>query len=194
MSGRLPKDARLLPTEAEEQATLFSWAAMKRGKYPELDLLFHIPNGGSRGKAEAARFKAEGVKPGVPDLFLPVARGNISRSFYRAETAERRPGERGTTRLDHKPAASGLLRRDRSRMGRSRADHRAVSDRREGGAVKKILRHIRKWKEWRKRSLNSGLYKTLVLLGFLRSPTFELYIPSEEWKGLLLKMEQEIGK
>ena len=65
----------ITPHEGEEQATLFSWAAMKRGKYPELDLLFHIPNGGSRGKAEAARFKAEGVKPGVPDLFLPVARG-----------------------------------------------------------------------------------------------------------------------
>ena len=81
MSGRLPKDARLLPTEAEEQATLFSWAAMKRGKYPELDLLFHIPNGGSRGKAEAARFKAEGVKPGVPDLLLPVARGTYHGLF-----------------------------------------------------------------------------------------------------------------
>lgn len=63
------------PTEGDEQATLFSWAEMKSGKYPELRLLFHVPNGGSRGKVEAARFKAEGVKPGVPDLFLPVARG-----------------------------------------------------------------------------------------------------------------------
>ena len=64
-----------MPTEAEEQATLFSWAAMNSGKRPELRLLFHIPNGGMRSKSEAARFKAEGVKPGVPDLFLPVARG-----------------------------------------------------------------------------------------------------------------------
>ena len=62
-------------TEGAEQATLFSWAEMRSIKYPELRLLFHIPNGGSRGKAEAARFKAEGVKAGVPDLFLPVARG-----------------------------------------------------------------------------------------------------------------------
>ncbi len=37
--------------------------------------LFHIPNGGRRGKAEAARFKAQGVKAGVPDLCLPVPRG-----------------------------------------------------------------------------------------------------------------------
>lgn len=62
-------------TEGAEQATLFSWAEMRSIKYPELRLLFHIPNGGSRGKVEAARFKAEGVKAGVPDLFLPVARG-----------------------------------------------------------------------------------------------------------------------
>lgn len=74
-AGTLPKDPRKLPTEGTEQATLFSWAAMQSGRHPELRLLFHIPNGGSRGKAEAGRFKAEGVKAGVPDLFLPVARG-----------------------------------------------------------------------------------------------------------------------
>ncbi len=38
-------------------------------------LLYHVPNGGSRKKAEAGRFRAEGVKAGVPDLCLPVARG-----------------------------------------------------------------------------------------------------------------------
>ena len=69
------KQAQAVPSEGQEQATLFSWAAMKSWKYPELKLLFHVPNGGSRGKVEAARFKAEGVKAGVPDLFLPVARG-----------------------------------------------------------------------------------------------------------------------
>ena len=63
------------PSEGVEQATLFSWAKMQEYRWPELRLLHHIPNGGSRGKAEAARFKAEGVKAGVPDLFLPVARG-----------------------------------------------------------------------------------------------------------------------
>jgi hypothetical protein len=42
---------------------------------PELQLAFHIPNGGSRNKAEAGKLKAMGVKAGVPDIFLPVARG-----------------------------------------------------------------------------------------------------------------------
>ena len=64
-----------VPTEAQEQMTLFSWAAMQSGKYPELKLLYHVPNGGSRHKAEAGRLRAEGVKAGVPDLCLPVARG-----------------------------------------------------------------------------------------------------------------------
>ena len=71
----MPKDKRLLPKEGEEQARLFSWCRMQEWQHPELGLLFHIPNGGSRNKAEAGRFKAEGVKAGVPDLMLPVARG-----------------------------------------------------------------------------------------------------------------------
>lgn len=71
----------MTPTEGEEQATLFHWCDMVNGKYPELQLLFHIPNGGERRKSEAARMKAEGVKPGVPDLFLPVARVNYHGLF-----------------------------------------------------------------------------------------------------------------
>lgn len=65
----------MTPHEGEEQATLFNWARMQSWKWPELELMYHIPNGGKRSKSEAARFKAEGVKSGVPDIFLPVARG-----------------------------------------------------------------------------------------------------------------------
>lgn len=62
-------------TESQEQQLLFEWAALSAGRWPELALMYHIPNGGSRSKAEAGRFKAEGVKAGVPDICLPVARG-----------------------------------------------------------------------------------------------------------------------
>lgn len=45
-------------------------------RYPTLaGLLYAIPNGGHRNKATAAKMKAEGVRRGVPDLHLPVARG-----------------------------------------------------------------------------------------------------------------------
>lgn len=63
------------PTEDTEQMQLFEWARWASGKYPELELMYHIPNGGGRSKAEAGRFKAMGVKAGVPDIFLPCARG-----------------------------------------------------------------------------------------------------------------------
>lgn len=89
----LPKDPKLLPSEGQEQATLFSWAEleMKRGNYPELKLMFHVPNGGARSKAEAGRFKAEGVKAGVPDIFLPVPRGNYHGMFI--EMKKRKGGK-----------------------------------------------------------------------------------------------------
>lgn len=63
-----------VPSEEEEQVTLFNWAKMQEKKYPELALMFHIPNGGLRSKSEAARFKRAGVKSGVPDIFLPCAK------------------------------------------------------------------------------------------------------------------------
>ena len=37
--------------------------------------MHHIPNGGKRGKAEAARLKAMGVKPGVSDIFCRYQSG-----------------------------------------------------------------------------------------------------------------------
>ena len=66
---------RLIPTEDEEQIWLFLWAKINSGKWPELALMHHIPNGGMRSKSEAARFKAMGVKRGVSDVFLPVSKG-----------------------------------------------------------------------------------------------------------------------
>ena len=58
------------PHEHDEQAALFAWAAANEGRYPELALLFAIPNGGHRHPAVAAQLKAEGVRRGVPDVFL----------------------------------------------------------------------------------------------------------------------------
>ena len=63
-------------TAAQHQINVIRWSMTVRDKYPELALLFHIPNGGSRDLREAAHMKEQGVKPGVPDLCLPVARGS----------------------------------------------------------------------------------------------------------------------
>lgn len=64
-----------VPTEAQEQTALFQWAAMMEGRIPELALLHSVPNGGSRHPIEAVHLKQQGVKPGIPDIFLPCARG-----------------------------------------------------------------------------------------------------------------------
>lgn len=64
-----------VPTEHEEQVALFQWAALNEWHEPRLELLYAIPNGGARHPAVAAKLKAEGVKPGVSDVCLPVAGG-----------------------------------------------------------------------------------------------------------------------
>lgn len=62
------------PLETEEQQALFEWAKLNEKIIPELGLMFAIPNGGKRYRKTACTLKAEGVKPGVSDIFLPVAR------------------------------------------------------------------------------------------------------------------------
>lgn len=62
------------PTESKEQKALIKWWSIQ---FPQFDnLLFHIPNGGLRNLKTAVRLKAEGVKPGVADLFLAMPNNN----------------------------------------------------------------------------------------------------------------------
>ena len=62
-------------SEDTEQINVIAWAMWEKSRYPELKLLHHIPNGGSRNKAEAVKLKQMGVRAGVPDLHLPVPKG-----------------------------------------------------------------------------------------------------------------------
>ena len=64
-----------VPTESVEQRNLFAWARLMSGAHPELALLYHIPNEGKRSVATGRRMRQEGLKRGVPDICLPVARG-----------------------------------------------------------------------------------------------------------------------
>lgn len=57
----------VLNSEHLEQVRLVSWF---RKTYPGVRV-FAIPNGGARSTAQGAALKAEGVSPGVPDLFCP---------------------------------------------------------------------------------------------------------------------------
>lgn len=59
-------------SETTEQIHLINWAKSHETYIPELKLLHHIPNEGKR--TNGAILKAAGMKSGVPDLCLPVAR------------------------------------------------------------------------------------------------------------------------
>ena len=61
-------------SEHKEQVALFELAALHESKHPELELMHAVPNGGHRHIAVARKLQAEGVKAGVPDIELPVAR------------------------------------------------------------------------------------------------------------------------
>ena len=66
---------------------------------PELRLLHAIPNGGHRNKITAAKLKAEGVKPGVPDICLPVARGEYHGLYIELKTRKGKLSPRQQTWL-----------------------------------------------------------------------------------------------
>jgi hypothetical protein len=73
-TGPTPEQIARPGSEAAHQTALFAWAALNVYKWPELAWMFHIPNGGTRNPVEAGFLKAAGVRAGVPDIFLPVAR------------------------------------------------------------------------------------------------------------------------
>lgn len=70
-------------SEHDEQVGLFNWLKEAEIAYPDLRYAFAIPNGaalaartsgGKRFSLQAMKLKAEGLKPGVPDLFIPIPR------------------------------------------------------------------------------------------------------------------------
>lgn len=44
-----------------------------------------------------------------------------------------------------------------------------------------MIKRFKRWNCWRKHSLNSKLYKFLVLIGVISSPTFILTMTDEEF-------------
>ena len=54
-------------TEHQEQKLFVKWFELQ---YPKVKI-FAIPNGGNRNVITATMLKAEGVRKGVPDLFIP---------------------------------------------------------------------------------------------------------------------------
>lgn len=62
------------PTEHAEAVHFMRLVNLHQGRYPALRNLFAVPNGGDRHRIVAAKMKAEGVRPGIPDyvVLFPV--------------------------------------------------------------------------------------------------------------------------
>lgn len=69
--------------ESQEQKYLFNWASLN----PKINnYLFSIPNGGTRNKIEAYNLKLQGVKSGVPDIFLSIPSNGYHGLFIELKT------------------------------------------------------------------------------------------------------------
>ena len=59
---------KIIPTEHDEQNIVIKYCELK--KIP----VFHIPNGSYKSFTARVKSKQEGLKPGVPDLMIPIAK------------------------------------------------------------------------------------------------------------------------
>jgi hypothetical protein len=66
-----PSAIARVESEEAQQTAYFLWCAINKVHSPELEWAFAIPNGGKRDVITAGKLKAQGVKPGVPDVMVP---------------------------------------------------------------------------------------------------------------------------
>lgn len=68
------------PSEHQIQSAIVDWCALQG------IAIFAIPNGGYRHITTAKKLQREGVKAGVPDLFVPIVRGGFGGLFLEVKT------------------------------------------------------------------------------------------------------------
>ena len=74
--------------EHTEQCSLIKWWSYACHNFGvREECLFAIPNGGFRHIVVAMKLKSEGVRSGVPDLFLAVPRGKYAGLFIEMKKA-----------------------------------------------------------------------------------------------------------
>lgn len=85
-------------SEDAEQMALMHAIEHGASEYPLACLIAAVPNGGHRHIRTAVNLKATGVRPGFPDLILPVAAGGFHGLFIemkRTKLKPKRDGSRG---------------------------------------------------------------------------------------------------
>ena len=90
-------------TEHQEQRAVFDWLNAMSHRYPTLNLAFAIPNGAHKTPAMAAKFRREGLKSGVPDIFIPIPRNQWHGLFIEMKIKGNKPTD------NQKRWAQGLM-------------------------------------------------------------------------------------
>ena len=95
------------PLETVEQQSYFTWADFYCKKIVELCDLYAVPNGAWKSPAQAGKFQREGLRPGVPDIVLPHARGGYH-ALYIEMKRRRIRGKSGVLLAGDKPSPQQL--------------------------------------------------------------------------------------
>lgn len=99
--------------ESAEQQAFFAWIRRWEPAFPELYLVHHVPNGGWRHPATARRMFFEGVRAGIPDVAVPIPRGDYH-GLWLEFKAGRKPTEHQRRVADMLTAQGYLVRVVRS--------------------------------------------------------------------------------
>ena len=104
---KINKDGTIKLSEHDEQVALFQWKDAIAREYPDLCMMYAIPNGAFygnnmiriRGKEvpariiQANRMRAEGLQPGMLDICLPVARDGYHGFYWEMKVKPNKPSE-----------------------------------------------------------------------------------------------------
>lgn len=81
------------------ESAMQQWFIDACWRHPVARRIYAIPNGGKRSKIEAAIMKAEGVKAGMPDTHLPVARGGCIGLYIELKCGSNSPSDEQEKRI-----------------------------------------------------------------------------------------------
>lgn len=85
-------------SEDEIQANFFAWVDLYKKDYPDLQLIFAIPNAGFASVRQGVLRKLTGRRKGVPDVCIPVAKwmGLNASTVFGLWVEFKKPGEKPT--------------------------------------------------------------------------------------------------
>lgn len=97
-NGDAPRQHKNDP-EHQAQVAFFErvhWAAQW---HPELEAIYAVPNAAQRSEREGARMKDEGLKPGQPDVCVPIPRNGYGALYLELKVGKNKPTPEQVARM-----------------------------------------------------------------------------------------------